>query len=80
MSDQKTPATPSSRPTWLTNRVIGGIAIGLLLLIFIALNRQHTKVSFIVFSTETSLWIALALAGGAGFLAGYLVGKRRYRQ
>ena len=52
----------------------------MLLLLFISLNHQHTEISFIVFSAETSLWIALALAGAAGFLAGYLLGRKRYRQ
>ena len=80
MSEPKSPPASSSRPSWLTNRVIVGLVIGVLLLIFISLNRQHTEISFIVFSAETSLWIALALAGAAGFLAGYLLGRKRYRQ
>ena len=79
MSEPKTPVNPSSRPTWLTNRVIVALVVAVLLLIFIGLNHQHTEISFIVFSAETSLWIALALAGAAGFLAGYLFGRKRYR-
>ena len=80
MSEQKSPAPSSSRPSWLTNRVIVGLVVAVLLLLFIGLNHQHTEISFIVFSAETSLWIALALAGAAGFLAGYLFGRKRYRQ
>jgi uncharacterized integral membrane protein len=80
VSEQKSPTPSSSRPSWLTNRVIGGLVIAVLLLLFISVNHEHTEISFIVFSAETSLWIALALAGAAGFLAGYLLGRRRYRQ
>lgn len=80
MSEHEHPPTSSSRPTWLTNRVLGGIVVAVLLLIFITVNRDKTEISFILFSAETSLWIALALAGAAGCLVGFLLGRRRYRR
>ena len=80
MSEHESPPSTSGRPGWLTNRVIVGIVVAVLLLIFIMVNRDTTEISFILFSAETSLWIALAIAGAAGCLIGFLVGRRRYRK
>ena len=33
----------------------------------------------IFFTARTALWVALALAGAGGLLAGYLLGRKRYR-
>jgi uncharacterized integral membrane protein len=63
----------------LSYRTIAGIAIGVLIVVFILLNRDETEISFIVFTAETALWIALALAAAGGFVAGFLMGRRRYR-
>ncbi len=48
-----------------------------LIVIFIALNRDETRVSFGLFTTTASLWVALTLAAVAGFPAGWLTGRRR---
>lgn len=63
----------------LSYRAIAGIVLVILVVVFIALNRDDTQVSFIVFDAQTSLWVALALAGAGGFVAGFLIGRRRYR-
>lgn len=63
----------------LSPRTIVGIAIIVLLIIFIAINRDDTHVSFIFFTTTAELWVALAIAAAGGFLAGFLVARRRYR-
>lgn len=63
----------------------GGISpkfwIGLIILIvigvFIGLNREDAVVSFGVFDATTSLWVALTLAAAGGFIAGWLIGRRR---
>jgi len=47
--------------------------------LFIALNRDRTSISFILFSAETMLWVALTLAAVGGFVAGFLLGRNRYR-
>lgn len=60
-------------------RVWVGLAIGLLVVLFIALNRAETSISFIFFTAVTPLWVALSLAAAGGFVAGYLMGRRRYR-
>ncbi len=73
------PTPVSSRPDWLTNRVIGGLVLAVILLLFIAFNGQHTEISFVVFKAEAALWVALALAGGIGLVVGFLLGRKRYR-
>jgi uncharacterized integral membrane protein len=37
-------------------------------------------VSFVVWSAELPLWVALALAGLLGVAAGFLTSRRRYRR
>ncbi len=60
-------------------RVWVGLAIGLLVVLFIALNRAETSISFIFFTAVTPLWVALSLAAAGGFVVGYLMGRKRYR-
>jgi uncharacterized integral membrane protein len=60
-------------------RLVAAALIGIVIVLFIVLNRDRTNVSFIVFSHQTSLWVALTVAAAGGFLAGYLVSRRRYR-
>ncbi len=64
----------------LSPRTIAGIAVAVLIVLFIVLNRDKTDISFIVFTAETALWIALTLAAAGGFVAGFLIGRRRYRR
>jgi uncharacterized integral membrane protein len=59
--------------------VIAGVVLALLVVLFIVLNRDETEVSFIAFSARTDLWTALALAAAGGFVAGFLLGRQRYR-
>ena len=59
-------------------RTILGIAIGVLLVVFVIMNRNETSISFIVFTAQTALWIALTIAAVGGFIAGFLVSRRRY--
>ena len=63
----------------LSYRTIAGIAIAALVVLFIALNRDETEISFIVFDAQTALWIALTVAAAGGFVAGFLIGRQRYR-
>jgi uncharacterized integral membrane protein len=60
-------------------RTVAGIAVAALIVLFTALNRDETKISFVFFTAETALWIALTLAGAGGFIAGFLIGRRHYR-
>ena len=63
----------------LSYRTIAGIAIVALVVLFIVLNRDKTDISFIVFTADTALWIALTVAAAAGFVAGFPLGRRHYK-
>jgi len=48
--------------TWvrgLSHRTIGGVVIAVVVVLFIVLNRDETKISFVLFEWQTSLWVAL---------------------
>lgn len=57
--------------TWLI------VAIVVYAALFIALNSKSVRIRFVLFTAETSLLIALLLAGALGFLVGWLLGRRR---
>lgn len=61
-------------------RELGGIVVAALVVLFIVLNRDETEISFIVFSAETALWLALSVAAAGGFAAGFLIGRQVYRR
>jgi len=63
----------------LSGRAIGGIVVAVLVVVFIAINRDQTSVSFIFFTANVALWVALAIAAAGGFIAGFLIGRKRYK-
>ena len=63
----------------LSGRAIGGIVVAVVVIIFIAINRDQTTVSFLFFSTELALWVALTIAAIGGLIAGFLIGRKRYK-
>ena len=63
----------------LSGRAIGGIVVAVLVVVFIAINRDQTSVSFIFFTANVALWVALAIAAAGGFVAGFLIGRKRYK-
>ena len=69
----------TARRGGLSYRWLAGLVLVLLIVLFIVLNRDKTEISFIIFTARTSLWIALTIAGAAGFTAGYLLGRQRRR-
>jgi len=52
-------------------------AVALFVLLFVVLNDDKVKVSFVLFSQRTSLWVALIVAAGLGFAGGYLARRSR---
>ena len=55
------------------------LIIAALVILFIVINRTPTEVSFLFFTTVTmSLWVALTIAAVGGFIAGFLIGRKRY--
>ena len=79
MSERADRQTKSGEIAGLSYRTLAGILILGLLVLFIAVNRDKTEISFIVFSAQTALWIALTVAAAGAFLAGFLIGRHRYR-
>lgn len=64
----------------LSGRAIGGIVIAVLVVVFIAINREAANVSFLFTSVTMPLWIALSIAGAGGLLAGFLIGRKKYKR
>jgi uncharacterized integral membrane protein len=79
MSARRDTGTTGNGIAGLSYRTIAGLVLVVLVVVFVALNRDETRISFIVFDSTTSLWVALALAAAVGFGAGFLIGRRRYR-
>jgi uncharacterized integral membrane protein len=75
-------STAASQPQrrFLTARQVGGVAVVVLIVLFIGMNRDETSVSFVLFDVQTPLWVALAVAAVGGLLAGLLLGRSHYRR
>ncbi len=58
--------------------IVGGV-VALLVIGFIALNRDQTTINFLFFDAEMALWIVLAIVAALGFVVGFLLGRKRYR-
>jgi uncharacterized integral membrane protein len=72
------PAAPAKKG--LSGRAIGGIVIAAAVLIFIFTNWQSVEVNFLFLSPTMPLAIALAIAAAGGFIAGFLIGRNRYKK
>ena len=72
------PAAPAKKG--LSGRAIGGIVIAAVVLIFIFTNWQSVEVKFLFLSPTMPLAIALAIAAAGGFIAGFLIGRNRYKK
>ncbi|MGV8966517.1 MAG: lipopolysaccharide assembly protein LapA domain-containing protein [Cellulomonas sp.] len=74
MSTSSTPKT--SR---ISGRAIGGLVIAAVLVVWILANRDQVEVSFLVTTAVVPLWVVLAIAAALGVIAGFLIGRSRYR-
>lgn len=63
----------------MNGRTVGGVAVALVLVVWILVNRNSVDVSFLLWSAQVPLWLALSVAGLLGATAGFLLGRRRYR-
>jgi uncharacterized integral membrane protein len=64
----------------LSYRTLGAIAIAAFVALFIILNRRQTEISFLGYEKRTALWVALLVPAAGGFVAGFLIGRHRYRR
>src|SRR5664280_1104152 len=71
--------SPGRSSPGVSLRTIAAVVIALLVLLFIVLNRDPTRISFIAFVAKAPLWVALAVAAAGGFVAGFLLSRRRYK-
>ena len=72
------PAAPEKKKG-LSGRAIGGLVVAAAVIVFIAINRSQTQVNFLFFSAEIALWVALTIAGVGGLIAGFLIGRKKYK-
>ncbi len=70
---------PQKKGGGLSGRAVGGLIIAALVIVFIVINRDPANVSFLFFSVTISLWIALAIAAAGGLIAGFLIGRKKYK-
>jgi uncharacterized integral membrane protein len=68
-----------SRPRMSSRHVVALVLIGLLVVVAV-LNLDDVSVDLIAGSVEMPLIVIIAIAGGLGFLAGWLVTRRRGRR
>jgi uncharacterized integral membrane protein len=79
MSSTDLNRSPGRSSPGVSLRTIAAVVIALLVLLFIVLNRDPTRISFIAFVAKAPLWVALAVAAAGGFVAGFLLSRRRYK-
>ncbi|HKH31199.1 MAG TPA: hypothetical protein VKA45_09115 [Gaiellaceae bacterium] len=80
MNDRESQGAKRAGIRGLSYRTLGGIAIAVFVVLFVVLNRRQTEISFLGYEKRTALWVALIVPAAGGFLAGFLLGRRRYRR
>jgi uncharacterized integral membrane protein len=78
MSEYPGGSAPAKK-SGISGRAIGGIIVAVMVVVFIAINRDQVEVSFVFFTTTLALWVALTIAAVGGLLAGFLMGRKRYK-
>jgi uncharacterized integral membrane protein len=76
MSARRGTRTTANGISGLSYRMVAGLVLVVFVIVFVALNRDETRIYFIVFDSTTALWMALALARAVGFVAGFLSSRR----
>jgi uncharacterized integral membrane protein len=61
------------RRSFVSPKLILGLIVILLLVVFWARNRRETTITFWVADATVKVWVALLVASVAGFIAGYLL-------
>ncbi|GAA1050886.1 LapA family protein [Arthrobacter russicus] len=68
------PATPpqSSRPAWLTTRLITAVGLAILAVIFIVTNQGTVRVQILVWAVNSPLWALILVLLVVGIAIGSL--------
>lgn len=64
----------------LTFRRILGIVIGVAALIFVFSNTDEVTLQFLSIGISAPAWVLLGVLLLAGFLVGFMLGRKRYKQ
>jgi len=79
MSDLNGPDGAKSQGVQLSPRAIVGIAIAVVCLIFVFSNTGQATLRFMWIEITAAGWIFLFLLLALGFLAGFMIGRNRYK-
>jgi uncharacterized integral membrane protein len=63
----------------LSPKVVIGIIIAVVCLVFVFSNTEQVSFTFLWLEVSASGWVFLFLLLALGFLAGFLIGRNRYR-
>ncbi len=80
MSDLNKPGEATGSGVQLSPRAIVGIAIAVVCLIFVFSNTGQVSLRFLWIEITAAGWILLFLLLALGFLAGFMVGRNRYKK
>lgn len=61
----------------LSPKQVGWIVLAVIAALFVVLNSDKSKISFIAFSANLPLWVLVIVSLVLGFLIGKLTGSRR---
>ncbi|MDQ1246760.1 MAG: LapA family protein [Actinomycetota bacterium] len=79
MSDQSGGSGLSVGGFSLTGRRIIGIIIGVIALIFVFSNTGEVTLKFLWLDVSAPGWLMLLILLLAGFLVGFMIGRKRYK-
>ena len=63
----------------LSPKLVIGIIIAVVCLVFVFSNTEQVSFTFLWLEVSASGWVFLFLLLALGFLAGFLIGRNRYR-
>lgn len=61
----------------LSPKQVGWVVLAVIAALFVVLNSDKSKISFIAFSANLPLWVLVIVSLTLGFLIGKLTGSRR---
>ncbi|HEX7443807.1 MAG TPA: LapA family protein [Acidimicrobiales bacterium] len=63
----------------VTPKLVLIVVLVILLVLFIAQNREKVNFDLAFFHFQTGLWLILAVTAGLGVLVGFFLGRGRYK-
>lgn len=72
MTNTPTASPRSSRPAWLTARLITALVLTALVLVFVFTNQSTVQVQILVWSVDSPLWALILVMLAVGIVIGSL--------